>query len=914
MDLTRREFLKTSAAAATATAAGVQVPAITLAAAEQAEADVQWDKSVCRFCGTGCGIMVGTREGRIVATKGDPDAPVNKGLNCIKGYFNAKIIYGKDRLTQPLMRMTDGKFDKQGKFQAVSWERAFDEMEKQFKKTYREMGPHGVAIFGSGQYTIPEGYVSAKLMKAGFRSNNIDPNARHCMASAVVGFIQTFGIDEPAGNYDDIEHTDTVVTWGANMAECHPILWARVSDRRLSNDNVKLVNLTTMSNQTSDIADTEIVFKPGTDLAIQNYLLREIIKRDAVNQDFVDKHCVFATGPYDIGYGMRPTDKYCFDAEKDIQAKELRVTLDKDEAIAQRRKAGEVVEQKNTRKPVKHWLIGFEDFKKGVEPYTLDFVAKLSKGDPDEDLESFKAKLKELADLYVDRSRKVVSFWTMGFNQHYRGSWVNEQIYAVHLLLGKQCMPGNGAFSLTGQPSACGTAREVGTFAHRLPADLVVTNPKHRAFSEELWKLPPKTLNPKVGSHITKIMRDLEDGSVKWAWVQVNNPFQATANANHWIKAARKMDNFLVVSDPYPTVSAKVADLILPTAMIFEKWGLYGNAERRTQAWRQQVAPPGEAMGDVWQGLEFAKRFKLKEVWGEHAVPGLKADGFEDGKLPSVLAEAEKMGYSPDDTLYDVLFATRENRKVKWPDNPVSKGHGNHIAEKLGDGWFPEKALFDEYRQFGVGHAHDLAAFDVYYRDDVRGLKWPVVDGKETQWRFNEKYDPYCAKGSGFDFYGKALKALPGGDLDKVTNKEKTSLAGKAKIFFRPYAAPPEQPDDNYDLWLNTGRVLEHWHTGTMTRRVPELHRAVPTAVIFMHPDDADKRGLQRNDVAWLESRRGKVKAVVETQGRNRPPRGYTFMPFFDEGVFINKVCLDVTCPMSKETDFKKAAIKVYKA
>ena len=74
------------------------------------------------------------------------------------------------------------------------------------------------------------------------------------------------------------------------------------------------------------------------------------------------------------------------------------------------------------------------------------------------------------------------------------------------------------------------------------------------------------------------------------------------------------------------------------------------------------------------------------------------------------------------------------------------------------------------------------------------------------------------------------------------------------------------------------------------------------------------KRELQRNDVAWLESRRGKIKAVVETQGRNRPPRGTTFVAFFDEGVFINKLCLDVTCPMSKETDFKKAAIKVYKA
>jgi len=913
MEITRRDFLKTSAAAATAATVGLPLSETVQAAAKEAEAGWQWDKGVCRFCGTGCGIMIATRDGRIVATKGDPDAPVNRGLNCIKGYFNGKIQTGKDRLTQPLMRMTDGKFDKQGKFVPVSWEQAFDEMEAQFRKAYAEKGPTGVAIFGSGQYTIPEGYASAKLMKAGFRSNNIDPNARHCMASAVVGFIQTFGIDEPSGNYDDIEYTDTVITWGANMAECHPILWSRVSDRRLSDENVRIVNLTTASNQTSDIADTEIVFKPGTDLAIWNYIAREIVNRDAVNRDFVDKHCVFATGPYDIGYGMRGSDKYAFAAEKDTQAKELKVTLDKWEAVAQRRKPGEVVEQNNREVPVKHWLISFEDFKAAVQPYTLDFVAELSQGDPGEPRDQYKAKLKALADFYIDPKRKVVSFWTMGFNQHYRGSWVNEQAYMAHLLLGKQATPGNGAFSLTGQPSACGTAREVGTFAHRLPADMVVTSPAHRARTEGIWKLPPNTLNPKVGSHIVKIMRDLEDGSVKFAWVQVNNPFQATANANHWIKAAREMDNFIVVSDPYPTISAKVADLVLPTAMIFEKWGLYGNAERRTQAWREQVAPPGEARSDVWQVLEFSKRFTLKDVWGEQAVPGLKAEGFADGKLPDVLAEAEKMGYSRDATLYEVLFATEENKRHKWPD-PVAKGHDNHTVKALGEAWFPEKALFQEYVAFGRGHHHDLADFDVYYRDDVRGLKWPVIDGKETEWRFNEQYDPYVKKGSGFDFYGPALKALPSGDLDKVTTPEKTSLAGKAKIFFRPYAAPPEQPDADYDLWLSTGRVLEQWHTGTMTQRVPELHRAVPTAQIFMHPEDAKQRGLKRNDVAVVESRRGKVKAVVETQGRNRPAKGYTFVPFFDEAVYINKVALDVTCPMSKETDFKKCAVKVYKA
>jgi nitrate reductase NapA len=99
-----------------------------------------------------------------------------------------------------------------------------------------------------------------------------------------------------------------------------------------------------------------------------------------------------------------------------------------------------------------------------------------------------------------------------------------------------------------------------------------------------------------------------------------------------------------------------------------------------------------------------------------------------------------------------------------------------------------------------------------------------------------------------------------------------------------------------------------------MTRRVPELHRAVPTAQAFVHPEDAKVRDIKRNDVVWLESRRGKIKAVVETSGRNRMARGTVFVPFFDEGVFVNKLTLDATCPLSKETDFKKCAVKMYKA
>lgn len=932
MSLSRRDFLKTTAAASAAAAVGIAVPQDALAAATATQSDWRWDKAACRFCGTGCGIMLATKEGKIVAVKGDPAAPVNRGLNCIKGYFNAKIMYGADRLKQPLLRVNEkGEFDKHGKFAPVSWERAFDEMELNIRKALKHSGPEGVANFASGQYTVMEGYAAQKMMKGGFRSNAIDPNARHCMASAVVGFYQTFGIDEPSGCYDDIEITDTIVTWGANMAEMHPILWSRVSDRKLSSpDKVKVVNISTYRHRCSDLADIEIIFSPNTDLALWNYLAREIVYNypESIDWDFVKEHIVFASQPVNIGYGMREAgEKSIKDGkysalEMEIVGKEISKIVSEKEGPALEPfgyKAGDVM----TNKPagLKHWEISFEEYKKFLAPYTLDYVAKISKGDPLESIESFKEKLQALAKLYVEKERKVVSFWTMGMNQHTRGTWVNTLAYNVHFLLNKQAKPGSGAFSLTGQPSACGTAREVGTFCHRLPADMMVANPKHRKIVENSWKIPETTLNPVGNQHIMKIHRDIEDGVIKFAWINVCNPYQDTANANHWIKAAREMDNFIVCSDGYPGISAKVADLILPTAMIYEKWGAYGNAERRTQHWRQQVLPVGDSMSDTWQWIELSKRFTVKDVWGEQSLRGNK-------KLPDVIAQAKAMGYSEDTTMYEILFANDRAKAYKLDaKDPIQEGYDN--SECLGDsrnilgsdgkvfegyGFFVQKYLFEEYASFGRGHGHDLADFDTYHR--VRGLKWPVVDGKETQWRFNTSYDPYAKKASpdsDFAFYGPLAKALSGGDLRGITDKTTKSLKNKAKIFARPYMDPPEMPDEKYDTWMCTGRVLEHWHSGTMTMRVPELYRAVPEALCYMHPEDASAKGFKQAELIWIESRRGKVRARVETRGRNRVPRGLIFVPWFDEKVFINKVCLDATCPISKQTDYKKCAVRMYK-
>ena len=834
MKLNRRDFIKANAAAAAMSAAGLSAPGTAVA---QGKEDIRWDKAACRFCGTGCGVLVGTQEGRVVATQGDPDAPVNRGLNCIKGYFLSKIMYGADRLKTPLLRMKDGKYDKNGDFAPVSWKQAFDIMEEKAKATLKAKGPNGLAMFGSGQWTVWEGYAAAKLMKAGFRTNNLDPNARHCMASAVAGFMRTFGIDEPMGCYDDIEHADAFVLWGSNMAEMHPILWTRITDRKLSNKGVKVAVLSTFEHRSYELADIPMIFTPQTDLAILNYIANYIIQTGKVNQAFVDKNINFKKSATDIGYGLRPTH-----------------ALEKD-ATSNGYPGADGKPKGDTGKSEP---ITFDEFKKFVSEYTAEKVSKLS-GVSEKDLKS-------LAELYADPKVKVVSFWTMGFNQHTRGTWANNLVYNIHLLTGKISEPGNSPFSLTGQPSACGTAREVGTFSHRLPADMVVTNPEHRKHTEELWGLPDGTIPDKVGFHAVAMARALKDGKVNFYWQQCNNNMQAGPNINEELYPGwRRPENFIVVSDPYPTVSAMAADLVLPTAMWVEKEGAFGNAERRTQFWRQQVKAPGDARSDLWQLMEFSKRFKMEEVWPAE-----------------LLAKAPKL---KGKTMFDALYANGVVNKFKASE--IQPGFDNDEAKLLG--FYPQKGLFEEYAAFGRGHGHDLAPFETYHQ--ARGLRWPVVDGKETLWRFREGYDPYVKKGEGVKFYG---------------HKD-----GKAIIFALPYQPAAEVPDKEFDMWMSTGRVLEHWHTGTMTRRVPELYKAFPDAVVFMHPDDAKARGLQRGMEVKVASRRGEIQLRVETRGRNKPPRGLVFIPFFDAGRLVNKLTLDATCPISKETDYKKCAVKV---
>jgi nitrate reductase NapA len=594
-----------------------------------------------------------------------------------------------------------------------------------------------------------------------------------------------FQSDEPMGCYDDLDLADDFVLWGNNMAEMHPVLFSRILENKRQKPTVRIIDIATRHTPTSQFADLYIEIKPSTDLALANGILHILVRDQKLDEAFLAENVVFKRGIEDlekIGYGCfgEQADQYNFvDQPRDSSLDEL---------------------------------------KEFLQDYAPEKVSQIT-GVP-------VAQIEALAKVYADKSRSTVSTWCMGVNQHTRGTWMNNLITDLHLATGKISRPGSNPLSLTGQPSACGTVREVGTANNRLPADMFVTNPEHRAKAEKIWQLEPGTIPEKPGYHAVDIFRALSRGDVKTIWIQTTNPWVTMPNLNRFERKAGD-GRFIVVSDIYPTPTTAMADLILPSAAWVEREGIYGNTERRTQHWHKLVDPPGEAKEDAWQIIEVAKRMGCEKLF-------------------------------------------------PWPATD----------------W--HKPMYEEYRQFTLGIGKDVASYDQLLAS--RGLRWPVVDGKETRYRYAAGYDPYVKKESGVHFY----KAKGYGE--------------KAALWLRPYQPPAETPDEEYPFWLTTGRVLEHWHTGSLTRRIKQLHQAVPEAYVELNRVDADKLSIAAGDLVKLVSRRGELRLKAKIDERGRPPAGTVFVPFFDEGKLVNRLTLDALDNISYEPDYKKCAVRVEKA
>ena len=543
-NLSRRELLKLIGAAGVGSVLTGSLTGCGPLWERQPAVDVDtWHKGVCRFCGTGCGVQIGTRNGQIVDVKGDEYAH-NRGRLCIKGILNRDILYVEDRAMHPLIR-------ENGSLRQASWEEAMTRVAEGFRTAIDEDGPQSIAFYGSGQLYTQESYTANKLFKAGIGSNHVDGNPRLCMASAAAGYISTFGADEPMGCYEDIDHADCFFITGSNTAECHPIVWDRIRDRKRSQPDTTIIVVDPRTTRTARHADMHLPITPGTDVALYNGMIQQFIELGAIDKEMVDQYLTFKDGT--AGGAGRTYDDLV---------------------------------QHAARYP----------------PERVGNICGISA-----------RQVREAAFQFADAGASM-SIWTMGLNQQSQGTACNRLVNAMHLLTGHIGRPGATPFSLTGQPNAGGGVRDAGALAHALPAGRKIASAEDRREIEELWGVEPGSIHPEPGFDAVSMFEAMGTGDVRACLVMCTNPAQSLPNAEQY-RTAMDEAFLVVSDAIHPTETTKFADVVLPAAMWAEKGpGIFSQSERRYHAVPQIVDPPGEARPDLDILVDLATRLGHDDV------------------------------------------------------------------------------------------------------------------------------------------------------------------------------------------------------------------------------------------------------------------------------------------------------------
>ena len=239
-------------------------------------------KSVCPYCGVGCGIIMEVAEGRIVKVTGDKTHPTNFGRLCTKGSSCHVPVAAPGRADTAYGRIAGGR--DQG---AIPMAEAITRTAAGLRTIIDRDGPDAVSFYVSGQMSLEAQYLANKLCKGFIGTNNIESNSRLCMASAASGYKLSIGADGPPGSYQDFDKADLFFVIGANMADCHPILFLRMMDRVKA--GARLIVVDPRRNGTADKADLFLQIKPGTDLALLNGLLHLLVASGKTDPDFIDR-------------------------------------------------------------------------------------------------------------------------------------------------------------------------------------------------------------------------------------------------------------------------------------------------------------------------------------------------------------------------------------------------------------------------------------------------------------------------------------------------------------------------------------------------------------------------------------------------------------------------------------------------
>jgi anaerobic selenocysteine-containing dehydrogenase len=251
-------------------------------------------KTLCPYCGVGCGLSVTVRDGCIVEVKGDRQHPSTHGAICNKGATLGETVATPDRLIRAHVHG-----------EPVALDAALQFVAGQFKQIIDRHGADAVGFYVSGQLTTEAQYAFNKLAKGALGTNNIDANSRLCMASAVSAYKMAFGADGPPTCYDDIELAEVFLVLGANMAECHPVLWQRIK-KRAARKHVRIIVVDPRRTATAQGAHLHLPIRPGTDVALLNALLHVILAQGWSNDRFIRQHTEGFDAVRDIVEGWSP--------------------------------------------------------------------------------------------------------------------------------------------------------------------------------------------------------------------------------------------------------------------------------------------------------------------------------------------------------------------------------------------------------------------------------------------------------------------------------------------------------------------------------------------------------------------------------------------------------------------------------
>jgi Anaerobic dehydrogenases, typically selenocysteine-containing len=799
----RRTFLKWSALLASQTIVGGGT--LNLLTGRPAFADdtfnnvVNWVYSVCGYCSVGCGLRIGVNAaGQAVAVKGNDRHPTNAGRVCVKGVYEYKILDDRDlrvaeRGKTPLRRNASGGWD------PITWNDAVTLLSQKIVEAVNVAGPDSVAIYNTGQWTIEEYYSMGKLGKGAIGTSTMDSNTRLCMAAAVYGYMSTFGSDGPPGCYDDIENTDCFFLIGTNPAEMHPQVWRRIVLARKAGRAPKMIVVDPRRTQTARSADLHLQLRPGTNVALMNGLLQQLIANNWIDNAYINAH----------------TRNFAALAAK-------------------------------------------------VASYTPSYVSSIT-GVPAADIQT--------AAQWIGTSPEVWSMFIQGVYQSMGGTDTVRLICAMHLITGKIGRPGSAPFSITGQSTAMSNREAGGSSA--LAGYRNYYNPNHLAEVENLWNIPAG----KIPAHATKVVtsnKDLQpnidsmvemmrDGRLKVFWNACTNPAVTLPDLNKlysYLDFANPNRPFVVVQDIYePMETAHFADLYLPAAQWGEKTGTYTCSERRVNLGRQAVNPPG---------------FDLRPDYGARS-------DLEIIKMVS-----------------DRLAAL----DARFRDN-----NGGSLVRSAD----PE-TVFNEWRQVSSGKICDMSGMSYAALEANDGIAWPstpgnVLGGKRlyTDGIFNTNWSRAQ--------YGTSA-AAPWIDPDNL---------GRAYLWAVDYVPPPEVPDGQYPFWLNTGRVIEHFHSRTKTKRVPQLHEMVPENYVEISAADARSLRVVTGDLVRVTSRRGEV--VVKCRVTDTVAAGAVFMlmhfgdldtnDVIENGgrlVATNRLTMNYVDPVCAQPIYKHCAVRLAKA